>query len=118
MIIFWGGIAASGTRVHGFKYKEKINSESYMSMLKKNAVKVLKQENLTLFHDQATPHISKKTSSFLANEGIRTMFTPGRSPDAMPIENVFALMKKRLETVSTRTIEEVKSEVTKVCGKV
>jgi len=115
VIIFWGGIAASGTRVHGFfKYKENVNSESYMAMLKKNAVKVLKQENLTLCHDRATPHSSKKTSTFLANEGIRTMFTPGRSPDAMPIENVFALMKKRLETVPTRTIDELKSEVTKV----
>ena len=82
--------------------------------MKKNAVKVLKQENLTLCHDRATPHSSKKTSTFLANEGIRTMFTPGRSPDAMPIENVFALMKKRLETVPTRTIDELKSEVTKV----
>ena len=115
LIIFWGGIAASGTRVHGFfKFKENINSESYMSMLKKNAVKVLKEENLTLCHDRATPHISKKTSTFLANEGIRSMCTPGRSPDANPIENVFALMKKRLEKVPTRTIEEVKSEVTKV----
>ena len=115
MIIFWGGISVSGTQVHSFfQYKEKINSESYMSMLKKNAIKVMKQENLTLCHNRATPHISKKTSTFLANQGIKTMFTHGRYPDAMPNENVFAITKKRLEAVPTRTIEEVKSEVTKV----
>ena len=33
MIIFWGGIAASATWVHGFfQHKEKFNSKSYMSM--------------------------------------------------------------------------------------
>ena len=55
MIIFWGGISVSGTQVHSFfQYKEKINSESYMSMLKKNAIKVMKKENLTLCHSRAT----------------------------------------------------------------
>ena len=32
----------------------------------------------------------------------------------MPIENVFAIIKRRLEAVPTRTIEELKSKVTKV----
>ena len=32
----------------------------------------------------------------------------------MAIENVFTITKKRLEAVPTRTIEEVKSEVTKM----
>ena len=115
VIIFWGGISASGRRVHGwFQYKEKINSESYMTMLKKNAFKILRQENLTLCHDLATPHTSKPTSDYLAAEGIKTMFTPGKSPDANPIENLFAIMKKRLEAVPTRTIEEVKKEATRV----
>ena len=49
-----------------------------------------------------------------ANKFDPKMFTPGRSPDANPIENVFAIMKKRLETLPTRTIEEVNLEVTKV----
>ena len=115
MIIFWGGIAASGRRVHGFfDPKEMVNSDSYCTMLRRKAVKVLKEENLILCHDQARPHISKKTSAYLASEGIPTLTTPGRSPDAMPIENVFAIMKRRLELVPTNTIEEVKTEVTKV----
>ena len=85
-------------------------------MLKNRAIKVMKQENPTLCHDRATPHISKKTSTFLANGVIKTLllFMPGRSPDAMPIENVFPIIKKRLEALLTRTIEEVKSEVAKV----
>ena len=73
MIIFWGGISAFGTRVHSFfPYKEKINSESYMSMLKKNAIEVMKKENLTLCHNRDTSHISQKASNFLANEGIES----------------------------------------------
>ena len=53
-------------------------------------------------------------SKYLANEGINSMTTPGSSPDGMPIENVFGIMKRRLEQVPTKTIEEVKAEVTKV----
>ena len=52
MIIFWGGIAASGRRVHGFfDPKEMVNSDSYCTMLRRKAVKVLKEENLILCHD-------------------------------------------------------------------
>ena len=93
---------------------EEINSESYIAMLKRWAITFLKKDNLTLCHNLAIPHISQKTSNYLAAEGIQPTHTPGRSPDANPIENVFAIMKKRLETVSTRTIEEVKTEVVKV----
>ena len=87
---------------------------TYVAMLKSRAISFLKKENLTLCHDLTTPHISQKTSNYLAAEGIRPTHTPGRSPDANPIENVFAIMKRRLETVSTRTIEEVKTGVVKV----
>ena len=36
--------------------------------------------------------ISKMTSEYLANEGINTMTTPGRSPNTVPIKNVFTIM--------------------------
>ena len=57
-----------------------------------------------------------KSSAFLPMKESRfkTMLTPGRSPDAMPIENVFVTIKRRLEAVPTRAIEELKSKVTKV----
>ena len=114
MIIFWGGIAASRS-VHGFfDLKEMVNSATHFTMLRRKAVKVLKEENLILCHDLARPNISKRTSKYLANEGINSTTTPGRSPDALPIENVFAIIKKRLKAVPTNTIEEVKAEVTKL----
>ena len=115
VIIFWGGIAASGRRVHGFfDPRETVNSTTYCTMLKRKALKVLKEDNLILCHDLARPHISRMTSEYLAREGINTMTTPGSSPDGMPIENVFGIMKRRLEQVPTKTTEEVKAEVTKV----
>ena len=47
IIIFWGGIAASGRRVHGFfDPKEMVNSATCCTMLRRKAVKVLKNENL------------------------------------------------------------------------
>ena len=92
------GTTATGTRVHGFfKPKGKIYSASYISMLKKKAINLLKQENLTLCHNSAIPHILKRHLPFLQMMESRqcSVLTSGRSPDAMPIENVLAITKKR-----------------------
>ena len=77
VIIFWGGIAASGRRVHGFcDLRETVNSTTYYTMLRRKALKVLKEDNLILCHDLACPHISRMTSAYLAKEGINSMATP------------------------------------------
>ena len=50
-ILFWGGISASGKCVYSFlKTKETMNSVHYVSALRR-ALKLLKQEKLTLVHD-------------------------------------------------------------------
>ena len=70
MIIFWRGIVASdsGRRVHGFfNPKEMVNSATYCTILRRKAVKVLKEEILILCHDIACPHISKMTSEYLVS---------------------------------------------------
>ena len=59
---------------------------------------MLKQEKLTLVHDNARVHISKFTTAFLAKEKVKSKLIPGNSPDVMPIENVFVRMKQMLET--------------------
>ena len=81
---FWGGINALGKRF--FKQNESMNSVNYIKILKKNAVKMLKKENLTLCQDLARPHICKLKSNYLAKERIQAIFTPPTSPDIIPIE--------------------------------
>ena len=71
-----------------------MNSVRYVSALRR-AVKLLKQEKLTLVHDNARVHISKFTTAFLAKEKVKLI--SGNSPDVMPIENVFVRMKHMLE---------------------
>ena len=83
---FWGGINALGKRVCVFfEQNESMNSVNYIKILKKNPVKILKEENLTLCHDLARTHMYKQKSNYLAKEGIQTIFTPPTSPDMMPI---------------------------------
>ena len=113
-ILFWGGICASGKRVYYMlKPKENMNSVRYVSALRR-AVKLLKEENLTLVHDNARVHISKFTTSFLTKEKVKSKLIPGNSPDMMPIENVWGRMKTILENRPTRNIPELMKEVRKV----
>ena len=46
--------------------------------------------------DRSGPHSSKKTTRFLAQNGIRLLSWPGNSPDLNPIENAWHLLKVRL----------------------
>ena len=52
--------------------------------------------------------VSKMTSEYLANKGINTMTTPDRSPNTMPIENVFT--KRNEFSTFSETFYEVECE--------
>ena len=79
-------------------------------MLRKKAVKMPEEDNLTL------PHISKMLSNLFGKEG--HLQSPSTSPDTMPIEQLFEAMKRRLEQVPTRNMKEIKQKIVKVWKKV
>ena len=78
-----------GKRVCAFlKYKETMNSVRYVATLRK-ALKLLREDGLTLLHDRSKVHTSKMTTIFLQREKVKSKVIPGNSPDVMPIGNLF-----------------------------
>jgi transposase len=98
-VMIWGGFSIRGTTTlyigHG-----SINSEKYCQILNENllpTINVLHPEGWTLMQDNATCHTSLKTKSWLKENEVAIMSWPACSPDLNPIENIWGLMKNKLE---------------------
>ena len=66
------------------------------------------------FHidDNASYHRSRDTQTWLFNNGVNWIKLPPHSPDLNPIENLWADLKRRVESRFPRSISELKQMVT------
>lgn len=74
------------------------NSKRYIEILSFVLPKIKKilGKDFYNFHDHDTTHFSKKTIDFLKANGYKIMENPPILPEASIIENMFAILKKRI----------------------
>lgn len=108
----WGGFSAAGLGgLHFLPKGVTMNSDRYIEVLRQFCFPVMAANNDTiLLQDSAPCHVSKKTKAFIAEEGpagIQLIKWPGNSPDCNPIENLWHIIKCRLQEMDTGSVPKL-----------
>lgn len=111
--MFWGCFSFTGPKslvpISGM-----MNSHTYIPIVEKKAIPELKNlaeelgvENAIFQQDSAPCHTSKLVKAFFRENNIYCLEWPGNSPDINPIENLWAIVKKRLRKLDCTTKEKM-----------
>ncbi|ORD97793.1 TCB2 [Hepatospora eriocheir] len=72
-------------------------------------------ENLKLLQDGDPKHRSKLAKEYFEFNNIKLVELASQLPDLNPIENLWAIIKRRLKSIEFNSINEMKEIVQKIC---
>jgi hypothetical protein len=112
--MFWGCFSVQGTGgllpVEGM-----MNSTKYEAVVKRKVIPVLRKrwpDGSGVFQqDKAPCHVSHQMLKFFKQNKVRVLEWPGNSPDLNPIENLWAILKKRLQKRDCTTMDKLINNV-------
>jgi hypothetical protein len=95
---------------------EMMNGQHYREILDQKLELFMQQHGTTHFLQDGAPcHRSKIVSDWFRERPHITLIDwPGNSPDLNPIENAWAWMKTQLQDTKVTTIEQLKTEITRL----
>lgn len=115
----WGCFSKQGFgTLHLFTYN--LNAEGMLQIYKKallpsaNRWFIRKNDDWILQEDNDPKHRSKLCTEWKTRSGIVTLDWPSQSPDANPIENVWAYIKQKLRGKRTHTLKQLSCEIRRI----
>lgn len=109
-LMFWGAMSATGpvalVPVNGI-----MSAARYITILQENIIEFLENQPLAnhfvFQHDNAPSHKAQSTTAFLNANAVDVLPWPPYSPDLSPIENMWAVVKRRIREQGCTSIEEL-----------
>jgi transposase len=115
--MFWGSFSATGTATL-IPVEGMMDSKKYREVVRNQVIPVLKERwdegEGTFQQDKAPCHVSKVMMDFFKEMGIRVLEWPGNSPDLNPIENLWAILKKRIQKRDCSTTDKLVKAVNEI----
>jgi transposase len=113
-VTVWGCFCSKGIGA-GRIFLGELNKQLYRDILEHNLKPTYERffpHGLWRFlQDNASPHYNSDVNTWMHNHGIHVIEFPPRSPDLNPIENLWHLLKYRVEHRNPRTAEELERVV-------
>jgi transposase len=77
---------------------EILNSQKYIEIIEEYLIPEINQLTIPIMfmQDNARPHTSKFTLNFMSDKNINLLNWPPQSPDMNPIENIWGIIKQKL----------------------
>lgn len=116
----WGAFSSLG-RLDLHFTMPRMDSIEYIQVLEQRLVSYLKRFRIIkLIYQQygAAIHRSKATSDWFESKRIETLPWPARSPDCNPMENIWAILARRVYANNKQydTVEELKIAILAACN--
>ena len=94
-----------------------MNGQQYLAMLKeKISLTMSLHETTTFMHDGAPCHKAKIVTKWLNDNRIRVLHWPGNSPELNPIENLWLIIKNKVECHDTGSLPKLTEAMSKKFG--
>jgi len=108
-LLIWGCIHQSGPGNIEI-IRGSMDSIRYREILEKNVIPFA--DTFSHFqHDNAPPHKAIKTQQLIERSELSLLTWPPYSPDANPIENIWAILKERVRSRSPTTLEALEEAI-------